>query len=192
MKTIRWALAPRFVLVFVALLIVVGCGHSVKVVTIPDTKEAEQHLLARAFSSGSNDDYTRGKFSDPLASTRTVTSSYGVKRAGNRVHEGVDLRASLHTKVKAINSGKVVLVARLLQEGLMVVIDHGRGIFSVYMHLSEILVKQNEMVKNDQTIAYSGDTGEGVTGPHLHLGVRFDGGYVDPLLFIKISNKYKK
>src|SRR3989344_968826 len=192
MQTIRWALVPRFVIIFVALLVTAGCGGVIIVVTTPDTKKDEQHLLARAFSSDSNDDYTRGKFSNPLTGTLTTTSPYGVRRAGNRVHEGVDLKAILHTKVRAINSGKVVLVARLSREGLMIIVDHGRGIFSIYMHLSEVLVKQNEMVKNDQTIAYSGDTGEGVTGPHLHLGVRFDGGYVDPLLFIKISNKYKK
>ncbi len=185
-------MTPRFIVIFVALLATAGCSHAIRVVTTPDSKESEQHLLGLAFSSGSNDDYTRGKFNNPLTGTLTVTSPYGVKRAGNRTHEGVDLRATLHTKVGAINSGKVVLVAKLLQEGLMIAIDHGRGIFSVYMHLSDVSVKQNEMVKSGQTIARSGDTGEGVTGPHLHLGVRFDGGYVDPLLFIKISNKYKK
>ena len=180
------------VLIFVALLVAAGCGHATRIITTPDSKESEQRLLRQTFSRGSNDDYTSGKFSDPLVGALTVTSAYGVRRAGNRVHEGVDLRAAPHTKVKAINSGKIVLIAKLLQEGLMVVVDHGRSIFSVYMHLSEVLVKKDEIVKNSQTIARSGDTGEGVTGPHLHLGVRVDGGYVDPLLFIKISNKYKK
>ena len=183
---------PRLIIVSIVLLVSAGCSHAIRVVTAPDSKESEQHLLAQTFSSGSNDDHTRGKFSNPLMDTLTVTSPYGVKRVGSRVHEGIDLRAALHTKVLAINGGKIVLVTRLSQEGLMIVIDHGRDIFSIYMHLSEILVKQNEMVKNRQTIARSGDTGEGVTGPHLHLGIRFDGGYVDPLLFIKISNKYKK
>lgn len=188
----RGASVPRLIVIFAVLLVAAGCGHAMKVITAPDTKEREQYFLARAFSSGSNSDYTRGKFSDPLPGAPTITSPYGVKRAGNRTHEGVDLKAALHTKVKAINSGKVVLVARLSREGLMVIIDHGQGIFSIYMHLSDISVKQNEMVKSGQTVAYSGDTGEGVTGSHLHLGVRFDGKYVDPLLFIKISNKYKK
>ncbi len=181
----------KAIIVFVSLLVIVGCGHGVKIITAPDTKEAEQHLLGQAFSNSNNSDYTRGKFSNPLSNTLVVTSPYGARRV-NRIHEGVDLKASIHTKVTAINNGKVVLVAKFSEEGLMIIIDHGREIFSIYMHLSEVLVKPNEIIKNSQTIAYSGDTGEGVTGPHLHLGVRLDGGYVDPLLFMKISNKYKK
>ena len=169
-----------------------ACSHRVKVF-IPETKEDGQHLLYKAFSSSNNgNDYTQGKFLYPLSGGQIVTSPFGVKRANNRSHEGVDLKAPLNTKVRAINSGRIVLAARLSREGLIMVIDHGLDTFSIYMHLSEVLVKEDDRVKNGQVIALSGDTGEDVTGPHLHLGVRLEGKYVDPLIFIKIANKYRE
>ena len=182
----------KAVIILLGLIISEACSHRVKIF-IPETREDGQYLLYKAFSSGNkSNDYTQGKFLYPLSGGQIVTSPFGVKRANNRLHEGVDLKASLNTKVRAINSGRIVLAARLSREGLIMVIDHGLDTFSIYMHLSEVLVKEDDRVKNGQAIALSGDTGEEVTGPHLHLGVRLDGKYVDPLIFIKIANKYKE
>lgn len=106
---------------------------------------------------------------------------------GGESHRGVDLitldpRTGKHQRpVKAVNSGRVVLARRLSLEGNVIVIDHGSGIFSLYMHLSKFNVRQGESVKTGQVIGTSGRTGR-VTGPHLHFGIRV-GDPTDPLKF---------
>ena len=63
---------------------------------------------------------------------------------------------------------------------------HGQGLLTIYMHLSAFKVKEGESVSKDQLLALSGSTGR-VTGPHLHLAVRWQGVYVDPATLLKIS-----
>jgi murein DD-endopeptidase MepM/ murein hydrolase activator NlpD len=114
-------------------------------------------------------------------------------------HGGVDLitldrRIGRHERaVRAIGSGKVALVARsYMTEGNMVILDHGSGIFSVYMHLSKFLVRNaGEEVKAGETIAISGQTGSARRGgPHLHFAIKVGDVYVDPLKFIDSMNQY--
>ena len=121
---------------------------------------------------------------------------------GGDSHRGVDLitldpKTRKHQRpVKAINSGYVVLVARLFSlEGNMIIIDHGSGIFSLYMHLSKFAVKQGDFVEVGQIIGISGKSGR-VTGPHLHLAIKVGDPndstkftMVDPLAFIKTMNE---
>lgn len=119
---------------------------------------------------------------------------------GGESHRGVDLitldpRTGIHQRpVKAINSGKVVLARHLSLEGNLIIIDHGSGIFSLYMHLSKLGVKRGESVKTGQVVGISGRTGR-VTGPHLHFGIRIGDPadplkfpVVDPLAFIETMN----
>lgn len=98
-------------------------------------------------------------------------------------HLGVDLRASEKTNVYAVNDGKVVATLNLSNYGKTVIIDHGLGIFSLYLHLDEFKVSQEDTVKRGQTIALSGETGY-VTAPHLHFSMRVGTSRVDPLAFI--------
>jgi murein DD-endopeptidase MepM/ murein hydrolase activator NlpD len=84
------------------------------------------------------------------------------------------------TPVHASNAGEVVLARELYYEGNCVVINHGLGFMTIYMHLSKFEVKEGDKVEKDQIIALSGGTGR-VTGPHLHLAVRWSGEYLDPL-----------
>lgn len=115
-----------------------------------------------------------------------VTDTYGYSRqtVGYEIaHKGTDFRAPVGTEVLAINDGKVVLVKTFRNYGKAVVIDHGEGILSLYMHLSEFRVMEDEMVKKSQIIGLSGATGY-ATGPHLHLSVWIDSHSIDPAVFL--------
>lgn len=94
-------------------------------------------------------------------------------------HSGADLKAATGAEIRAANNGRVVLAKELFFSGNAVFIDHGLGIVSVYLHLSEILVEPGMPVERGQVIGLAGATGR-VTGPHLHWGVRAQGARVDP------------
>jgi murein DD-endopeptidase MepM/ murein hydrolase activator NlpD len=106
----------------------------------------------------------------------------------NLQHLGVDLKAPEKTEIYAVNDGKIVLTANLSNYGKTVIIDHGLGIFSMYLHLEEFKVSYGQMIKRGQIIGLSGDTGY-VTGPHLHFSMRIDGSRVDPVGFIETTKK---
>lgn len=130
---------------------------------------------------------------DPLGIVRDAIDPFGFIYTNNpyRSHDGVDLRAKVGTQVRAINSGKVVLVARNFRtEGNMLILSHGLEIFSVYMHLSKFQVKEGDMVKQKQVIALSGRSGRGVREPHLHFNIKIVDSYIDPLKFIDTVNQY--
>ncbi len=126
-------------------------------------------------------------FIPPLTSL-TVTDPYGYSRqTGVYVipHKGVDYRASVGTPVMVINDG-IVRVARTYQDyGQTVVIDHGLGVMSFYLHLSRIGVRVGQKVTRGQVIALSGQTGYAL-GPHLHLSIRIGGISVDPVTFFAL------
>jgi len=143
-------------------------------------------------------DYTQGDYRPPLYAVSIadlITDEFGKKRIylnGQTTHGGVDLKAASKTPIKAVNSGVVLLVARNFSlEGNMVILDHGSGILSLYLHLSKINVKQGAKIKKGEVIGLSGSTGS-VTGPHLHLMIKANGINVDPLRFIDIVNRYIK
>lgn len=112
-----------------------------------------------------------------------VSSAYGLKRFFNgkpkNPHRGLDLRAALRDEAHATTSGRVALVAEQYYAGRCVFIDHGRGVYSVYMHLDEPLVRAGQTVRQGQPIGRVGQTGR-VTGPHLHFGFYVLGKSVDP------------
>src|ERR1035437_10045339 len=113
------------------------------------------------------------KFIPPLKNI-LITDPYGYSRqtgAYSIPHKGVDYKASIGTSVMAINRGIVRVVHSYTDYGNTVVIDHGLGVMSFYLHLSKINVKVGDTVSIGQVIGLSGDTGY-VLGPHLHLSVR--------------------
>jgi murein DD-endopeptidase MepM/ murein hydrolase activator NlpD len=85
-----------------------------------------------------------------------------------------------------MNEGTVLLARPLYFEGNFVVIDHGQGLLTLYLHLSEFRVKEGEQVKRGQIIGLSGGTGR-ATGPHLHVAVRWQGTYLDPAALIRLQ-----
>lgn len=118
-----------------------------------------------------------------------VSSAYGLRRFFNDLernpHRGLDLRAALGEPVRAAAAGQVVLAADHYYGGRSVFIDHGLGVYSVYMHLDEFKTAEGDMVEAGQVIGLAGQTGR-VTGPHLHLGLYVLDLAVDPsALFFK-------
>jgi len=103
-----------------------------------------------------------------------VSSAYGLKRFFNDLernpHRGLDLRAALGDPVRAAAPGRIVLAADHYYGGRSVFLDHGLGVFTVYMHLDEFKVGQGDMVEAGEILGLAGQTGR-VTGPHLHLGL---------------------
>lgn len=112
-----------------------------------------------------------------------MLSRFGLHRTYNnktkRRHTGLDFRAPEGTAIEAIAAGKVVLVGEFYLPGNTVIIDHGTGVVSMAMHLSEVLVSEGDLVKRGQVFGRSGATGR-VTGAHLHLSVSVQGTAVDP------------
>ena len=118
-----------------------------------------------------------------------ITSPFGLRRILNgkprSPHSGVDISAPLNSIVFSCNDGIVVFVKELYLGGKTVIIDHGFGLYSVYMHLSEILVKGGEKLRAGDVIGLVGSTGR-ATGPHLHWGMRLVGARIDPLSLLKL------
>jgi murein DD-endopeptidase MepM/ murein hydrolase activator NlpD len=100
-------------------------------------------------------------------------------------HLGLDFRVPTGTPVEAMNDGTVLLARPLYFEGNFVVLDHGQGLLTLYLHLSEFKVKEGDQVKRGQEIGLSGGTGR-ATGPHLHVAVRWQGTYLDPAQLLKL------
>lgn len=147
----------------------------------------EQALKREVLRRISSAPLWRGDFVTPIDSV--VTGEFGTRREFNgqvqSAHQGLDLRAAVGTPVGAMNSGVVLIARELFYEGGFVVIDHGQGWLSLYLHLSRIKVNEGERVAKRQLIGLSGDTGR-TTAPHLHVGIRWQGIYVDPATLLKL------
>lgn len=133
----------------------------------------------------------RGEFVSPIPGTHDGRN-FGHRRVFNgqarAPHSGADLRASLGTAVHASNRGRVVLAKDLFFSGNAVFLDHGAGVYSTYLHLSQIDVSVGEIVEKGSVIGLSGATGR-VTGPHLHWGSRILDARVDPFTLLELSER---
>ena len=122
-------------------------------------------------------------------------ASYGLQRyINNRLayrHRGVDIAAAEGTPVLAAAGGVVSLADdSFLLHGQTVVIDHGHGISSLYIHLSGITVEAGERVRQGQVIGQVGATGV-ATGPHLHFAVYAYHVAVDPLFWAELPKDWQ-
>lgn len=113
------------------------------------------------------------------------SSRFGNRRSYNgspysSFHTGLDIVGKTGTEIYAPADGKVVFAGPLTVRGNATMIDHGYGVYTGYMHQSEIFVKAGDMVKAGQLIGLVGATGR-VQGPHLHWEVWVGGVQVDPL-----------
>jgi murein DD-endopeptidase MepM/ murein hydrolase activator NlpD len=161
-----------------------------KVILSPENlrrAERETELLTNILSQRSQRGWN-GRFTAPTDTE--VSEVFGVKRIMNgkktSIHKGMDYRGRLGTPVRALNSGTVVLRDDLFFGGNTLIIDHGMGLYSIYMHLSEFQVADDEKVSKGQTIGLVGMSGR-ATGPHLHLGVKLDGVSVNPEALFKLK-----
>jgi murein DD-endopeptidase MepM/ murein hydrolase activator NlpD len=131
------------------------------------------------------------EWSGPFASPAdaTISDVFGSQRIFNgktsSPHLGLDFRVPSGTRVAAMNDGTVLLARPLYFEGNFVVLDHGQGLLTLYLHLSEFKVKEGDQVKRGQVVGLSGGTGR-ATGPHLHVAVRWQGTYLDPASLLRL------
>jgi len=116
-----------------------------------------------------------------------ISSPFGARRYVNgkprSPHTGVDIAAPEGTPIIAPLSGRILLVHSMYLDGNTVVIGHGRGLVSVYCHLSKIDVKPGQWIKTGGKIGEVGQTGR-TTGPNLHWGIRFENARVSPLALL--------
>lgn len=147
---------------------------------------AERDLLAAARRTVTGDAHFRDGFLWPAQGR--ISGVYGSQRILNgkprRPHFGVDIAAPSGTPVLAAGSGVVSLSHEdMFFTGKTVLIDHGLGVATVYVHLSAIEVKQGQRVRRGQRIGRIGQTGR-ATGPHLHWGLTWRGLQLDPALLV--------
>ena len=116
-----------------------------------------------------------------------VTGVFGTQRFYNgkkgKFHNGHDLAAPIGTPIKAPSGGKVMLTGHYYYNGKFVMLDHGNGLMSIFLHMDDIHVSKGSIIKKDHVIGTVGNTGLS-TGPHLHWSVMVNNVYVDPLEFI--------
>ena len=144
--------------------------------------EEEYRQIRAALGRFSPAAYWRGKFLRPVTGRRNT--AFGTQRFRNGkkqgIHKGLDYGAPLGAAVHAANAGVVALTAEDFRlHGKTVIVDHGRGVCTLYLHLSKILVQPGQQVEQGQIIARVGATGV-ATGPHLHYGLYVADTAVDP------------
>jgi murein DD-endopeptidase MepM/ murein hydrolase activator NlpD len=148
-----------------------------------DEERAEREAEAlRAAWSRVTERLWDGGFIMPL--DNGFSTAFGVKRIINghkeSVHRGVDIRGSHGEEVRAANRGVVVLVLDTFYGGNTLVLDHGLGVFTIYMHMSAVKVMKRELLSKGDVIGLVGSTGRS-TGPHLHYGVKVGGASTNPV-----------
>jgi hypothetical protein len=149
---------------------------------------ADQRLKKRAFAHFIPTPQWSGDFIKPIDAA--PTNSFGMTRIFNEEltseHRGIDFPVKEGSPVMSSNSGTVVLARDLFYEGNCVMLDHGQHFFTIYMHLSKIQVREGQKVRKGQRLGLSGATGR-VTGPHLHLGVHWEGADIDPTKLLALT-----
>lgn len=153
--------------------------------------QAQEELIAaikraeaeKAAAGKKDNPYTGGPFVWPCPSSTRVTSDYGPREApttgASTDHKGIDIGASAGAEIVAAADGTVTAAAYSSAAGNYVMIDHGGGLYTVYMHASSLVVSAGQEVKAGEVIAKVGSTGIS-TGNHLHFGVSLNGSYVNP------------
>lgn len=149
--------------------------------------EEDQAEKKKVFATTLPEIQWAGRFEPPAEAE--VSGVFGSARVFNGVkksqHTGLDFRVTTGTPIVATNSGTVILARPLYFEGNCVMIDHGQGLLTMYLHLSEFKVKEGDTVKKGQLLGLSGGTGR-ATAPHLHFAVRWRGEYLDPRTLLEL------
>lgn len=139
-------------------------------------------------SSDSGDsEYSGVGFIWPCPDSHRITSYFGYRTSptagASSYHKGIDIGATSGSTIIASKGGTVVTATYSSSAGNYVMISHGDGLFTMYMHASALLVSEGDYVNQGDAIARVGSTGIS-TGPHLHFAITVDGTYVNPLSFV--------
>ena len=132
--------------------------------------------------------YNGGMFAWPCPGYKRISDEYGSRMhpilGVEKFHNGLDMAAPSGTAILAAYDGDVVAAAYSGSMGNYIMIDHGSGLYTIYMHCSALYVSKGQSVSKGQNIAAVGSTGRS-TGPHLHFGVRLNGNYTSPWNYLK-------
>ena len=116
-----------------------------------------------------------------------ITGKFGTKRFYNgeegSFHNGLDIAAAKGSPIISPSKGKVILTGNYYYNGKFIVIDHGKGLKSIFIHLEDILAEEGEVISKGDLIGKIGNTGKS-TGPHLHWSLLLNKTYVDPEYFL--------
>ncbi len=147
----------------------------------------EAALKNEAFASRLDADYFRGGFQWPLDHF-IVSGHFGNQRVLNGTpaspHMGFDMAAPTGTPIHAPQKGLVVLSETdLFYEGGLLLVDHGQGLISMYLHQSKVIARKGDMVEPGQVIGEVGAKGR-ATGPHLCWRLKWTDRHMDPSLMV--------
>ena len=155
-----------------------------------EMKRREEEAKKKAQQAGQTytvKDLGNISFKWPCPSSSRITSNFGDRESptegASSNHKGMDIGASTGADIIAAADGEVVIATYSYSAGNYIMIDHGGGVSTVYMHCSQLLVSKGAKVKQGQVIAKVGSTGYS-TGPHLHFGIRSGGTYVNPRNYV--------
>lgn len=152
-----------------------------------DEMEKESDKLAQELLKVASKGNFTGTLLWPTPGYTRITSPYGWRihpiQKTKKFHSGVDVAAPMGSKAIASAAGKVIFTGWRGAYGNTIVVDHG-GLTTMYPHLSAILVKTGQYVKQGEQIGKIGSTGWS-TGPHIHIEVRVNGEAVDPMKYMK-------
>lgn len=151
-----------------------------KVYKQPSRKQVEKRVKKKYSPSKAKAVHGKGKLLWPVKGR--LSSKFG--RRGSRMHDGIDIAAPVGTPIYAVANGEVVYSdSRMTGYGKMIIVRHGKDLFTVYAHNQRNLVKKGKRVKAGDVIARLGETGR-TTGPNLHFEVRRGRVPVDPLAYL--------
>jgi murein DD-endopeptidase MepM/ murein hydrolase activator NlpD len=150
----------------------------------------EQKVMAGIWKKWQGGPYWWQAFLPPLEGTVEVSSEFGLRRILNgqprRPHGGVDYRAPRGVPVRASNGGLVVYTGEMFFNGNSVIVHHGGGLFTIYLHLQGYRVQSGQKVVKGEVLGWVGATGR-ATGPHLHWGANLRGVRFDPRRLLELS-----
>lgn len=154
---------------------------------VADAKRKQQEALNTGGTAGESLITGNGFFTHPCPGYSRISSYFGYREqplpGASTNHKGMDFAAPTGTPIYAVADGTVTTAAYSGNAGNMIVINHGNGIASIYMHCHAMYVSPGQKVTKGQNIAIVGNTGNS-TGPHLHFQVNVDGVPTNPLNFL--------
>ncbi len=153
--------------------------------------EMESHQLERQIvdmcASKDNKNMTQGSGSLAMPLHASITSPFGWRRHPifgiRKFHTGVDIAGPNHSEIHSADDGSVLFAGWYGGYGKVVIVSHGKGMATLYAHMSRAAVSPGQNVHKGDLIGYEGSTGFS-TGPHLHFEVRVDGKPNNPLNYV--------
>jgi len=173
-----------------------GSIESALATSSPDDDYLERHLSKIQFTGDIDYLMVLERLATVLPFAKPMKNYYISSGFGSRVdpitgsiavHQGLDFIGVTREKIISPSEGKVILAGKFSDYGNAVVIDHGFGITTRYGHLSEVMVKEGQTVKQGDVIALQGSTGRS-TGPHLHYEVRYRNTPLNPRKFLEAGD----